>query len=144
MTESIPSLTVPGPLPTAISAPFWEAAHRGELALQRCSDCEKWFFYAREHCPHCWSERVSWHAASGAGVIRSCSVVHRPGHVAWEPAAPYVIALIKLNEGPTMLSQLLGDQRLAAKVGQEVKLCCVPIGKFTLPFFELVETGECP
>ena len=140
MTELIQSLSIPGPIPTGTSMPFWKAAQLGELALQRCSDCDAWFFYARTHCPRCWSHCLNWHAASGTGVIKSFSVVHRPGHPAWAPAAPYVIALVELQEGPTMLSQLLGDERLSAQIGQGVKLCCVPVGQFTLPFFEL--TGE--
>lgn len=142
MTELIQSLCVPGPIPTDTSMPFWDATRRGELALQRCGDCDAWFFYARKHCPHCWGGHTSWYAASGAGLIKSVSVVHRPGHPAWAPAAPYVIVLVELKEGPTMLSQLLGDQRLSAQVGQNVKLRCVPIGTCTLPFFELAGEGE--
>jgi uncharacterized OB-fold protein len=137
MIESYDSLSVPAPIPTLTTGPFWEAARRGELALQCCDDCKEWFFYPRKHCPHCWSNRVTWQRASGEGVVKSFSVVHRPGHVAWAPAAPYVIALIQLHEGPTMLSQLAGSERLSAHVGQNVKVCCLQVGEFKLPFFEL-------
>ena len=140
MIRSYESLEMPGPISTALSEPFWAAARRNELALQRCEACAQWFFYPRAYCPHCWSERVSWHRASGRGVVKSFSVVHRPGHFAWSPAVPYVIALIELAEGPTMLSQLTGAGAEAAKVGQRVALRCVSVGKFILPFFELEQS----
>jgi len=69
-------------------------------------------------------------------VIKTFSVIHRPSHPAWLPAAPYVLALIELAEGPTMLSQLTGDRVVGAKIGQSVSLRCVPVGDFILPFFE--------
>ncbi len=137
MNSLYESLAIPGPIPNAISEPFWAGARRNELALQRCEECAQWFFYPRAHCPHCWSKRVSWHQATGQGMIKSFSVIYRPGHVAWVPVAPYVIALIKLAEGPTMLSQLTGAGVDEAKVGQSVVLRCVPVGEFILPFFEL-------
>lgn len=136
MIESYENLVVPGPTITAISAPFWSAARNGELALQQCDTCTQFFFYPRAFCPHCWSERVTWRRASGEGVVKSCSVIHRPGHFAWEVAAPYVIALIELQEGPTMLSQLIGIEIDAVKVGRPVQIRCTQVGKYVLPLFE--------
>ncbi|WP_395065599.1 Zn-ribbon domain-containing OB-fold protein [Paraburkholderia silvatlantica] len=134
MSDVFNLLDVPGPIATAISEPFWAAVRRGEFSLQRCEDCGRWVFYPRAHCPHCWSGRLAWHDASGRGVVKSFSVIHRPGHFAWTAAAPYVIALVELDEGPTMLSQLLADTRDAA-VGLAVAMRPVRIGRFTLPFF---------
>lgn len=136
MIESYESLAVPGPTMTRISAPFWDAARDGELALQYCGSCARYFFYARGFCPHCWSERTRWRRASGEGVVKSFSVIYRPGHFAWEVAAPYVIALIELAEGPTMLSQLTGVDIETVRVGQPVRVRCTQIGKHVLPFFE--------
>lgn len=137
MTQSYESLQVPGPISTQVSEPFWDAASRGEFALQRCDACVQWFFYPRTHCPHCWSDRVSWHQASGQGVVKSFSVIHRPGHFAWGGVAPYVIALIELAEGPTMLSQLTGPGLEDVAVGRDVAVFYVPVGRFVLPFFKL-------
>jgi uncharacterized protein len=135
MTDVFNTLKVPGPIATAISSPFWAAVRRGELALQRCTDCERWIFYPRAHCPHCWGARLSWQTASGRGVVKSFSVIHRPGHVAWTAATPYVIALIELAEGPTMLSQLLLRDIGEAQVGLRVTMQPVEVGEFALPFF---------
>jgi len=139
MTESYEFLTVPGPIPTPVSQPFWDAASRGEFDLQRCDDCARWFFYPRAHCPHCWSARVSWRPASGRGVIKTYSVVHRPGHFAWAAVAPYTLALVALEEGPTMLSQLTGPGLDDVAVGRPVRVRWVQVGQFNLPFFELAD-----
>ncbi|TDY15480.1 hypothetical protein B0G81_8524 [Paraburkholderia sp. BL6665CI2N2] len=136
MIESYDNLAVPGPTMTAISVPFWAAARDDELALQQCDACRRFFFYPREFCPHCWSEHTTWRRASGEGVVKSFSVIHRPGHFAWAVAAPYVIALIELKEGPTMLSQLIGVAIDSVEVGQAVKARCTQVGKHVLPFFE--------
>lgn len=136
MNDIYSTLDVPGPIPTAISEPFWSALQRGEFALQRCESCGEAIFYPRAHCPHCWSEKLTWRTASGRGTVKSFSAIHRPGHFAWSAVAPYVIALIDLEEGPTMLSQLIVDAPADACVGMHVTLRAVQIGKYTLPFFE--------
>ncbi|WP_027796064.1 Zn-ribbon domain-containing OB-fold protein [Paraburkholderia acidipaludis] len=135
MIDVFTTLKVPGPIPTAISEPFWAAVRRGEFVLQRCEDCGRRVFYPRAHCPHCWGSRLVWHAASGRGAVKSFSAIHRPGHFAWAEAAPYVVALIELDEGPTMLSQLLLANPGDAAVGMRVTMRPVEIGEFVLPFF---------
>jgi uncharacterized protein len=132
-------LNVPAPLPTQISAPFWQALREGVLRLQYCEACGNALFYPRAHCPHCWSERVTWRDASGRGTVKSFSAIHRPGHFAWAAVAPYVIVLVTLDEGPTMLSQLLVDDPEQARVGMRVALHPVQIGEYTLPFFAPVD-----
>lgn len=141
MMEVFSTLDVPGPIPTAISEPFWAALRNHAFVLQRCDDCERWVFYPRAHCPHCWGTQLSWQAASGRGVVKSFSVVHRPGHFAWGAAAPYTIAIVELDEGPTMLSQLLVTNAEQVTVGMRVSLRPVEVGKFVLPFFEEAQEG---
>jgi uncharacterized protein len=136
MNDIFNALKVPGPLPTQISEPFWHALREGGFVLQHCDACGKALFYPRAHCPHCWSERLTWREASGRGTVKSFSVIHRPGHFAWAAVAPYVIVLIDLDEGPTMLSQLIVDDPADARVGLRVTLRPVAIGEYTLPFFK--------
>ena len=128
-------LEVPPPTPTAESLPFWEGAARGELLLQHCTDCERWVFYPRAICPHCWSSALEWRRASGKGVVKSFTVVHKPGHPAWAVAAPYTVAVIELEEGPTMLSALLDIEPSEVRVFLPVTARFVPVGAWTLPFF---------
>lgn len=134
MTE-FASLAVPGPIPTSVSGPFWDAAAASRFMLQRCDDCAGWIFYPRSLCPHCWSSRLSWCDASGRGTVKSFSVIHRPGHPAWSDVTPYTIALIELDEGPTMLSTLVDMPHESVVVGIRVSVKFVPIGKFMLPMF---------
>lgn len=63
-------------------------------------------FYPRGHYTRCWSDDLRWNDASGLGVVKSFSHVHKPGHPGWKPAAPYIVILVELDEGPTMLSLL--------------------------------------
>ncbi len=95
-------LNTPGPTIIALTEPFWKAAGDGKLLIQRCEDCGKAVFYPRAICPHCWSRKLRWEPASGRGTLKSFSVVHKPGHPGWIPAAPYVVGLVQLEEGPTM------------------------------------------
>ena len=134
MTADFGTLKAPGPTRTALTAPFWDAARDGRLVLQHCDACSRSVFYPRALCPHCWSDRLVWRAASGRGRLKSFSVVHRPGHPAWEAVAPYAIGLVELEEGPTMLSHILvAPDRLA--VGLPLEVAMTRVGEEVLPFF---------
>lgn len=126
------NLKVPGPTITALTAPFWEAASQGRLLIQRCGSCRGAVFYPREICPHCWSDQLEWEEVSGQGTLRSFTVIHRPGHPAWSAAAPYAVGLVRLEEGPVMLSHILGE---GLTVGQALKLAPTDIGGRVLPCF---------
>jgi len=134
-------LKTPGPTIIALTAPFWDAAANGKLLIQRCEDCGKAVFYPRVICPHCWSRRLNWEPASGRGTLKSFSVVHKPGHPGWLPAAPYIVGLVQLSEGPTMTSFILSEKREAA-VGNAVQLTPIKIGKRILPAFRIITNKE--
>lgn len=138
LIERFEQLNAPGPIPTSISRPFWEAAAQKKFVLQRCTQCNGWVFYPRGHCPHCWGGELKWTPASGLGRLRSFSVVHRPGHAAWKAVAPYALGIVDLEEGPTMLSTLPVEQLEALQVGMQVGVRFVQIGSFTLPMFSPV------
>src|SRR4051794_34791054 len=107
MSEHFENLVVPGPTITAVSKPFWDAVARKEFILQKCNDCNEWVFYPREICPHCWSTYLEWTPASGNAALKTWGIVHRPGHPAWQEVAPYVLGIVELEEGPTMMTHLL-------------------------------------
>jgi len=139
MSVDLNTLKTAGPTITALTAPFWEAAADGRLKIQHCEDCGKAVFYPRPICPHCWSRRLAWRDASGKGRLKSFSQVHKPGHPGWLPAAPYVVGLVELAEGPTMLSFILPGAR-PPRVGDALLLAPTPIGGRVLPAFKSVET----
>lgn len=94
----------PVPKPTPETQSFWDAADRGELQLQRCSECSKTYFPPRPFCPACASRSVEEFTASGDGVLYSYVIVHR-GLKGWE--VPYAIAVVELAEGPRMMTNIV-------------------------------------
>jgi uncharacterized OB-fold protein len=98
---------LPNPLERDTSLPFWEGARRHELMLPRCRRCDRPFFYPREVCPVCLSSDIDWIEASGRGRLHSFTVIHQPANAAFASDVPYIYALIQLDEGPRMISNLI-------------------------------------
>ncbi len=105
MTELNPT-GKPLPKATPETAPFWQGCAEGELRLQHCLDCGHVQYYPRKLCSGCFSENVEWRAASGRGTIRSWSTVVAPSSPGFAEEVPFVSILVRLAEGPTMLSVL--------------------------------------
>ena len=95
----------PLPVPTPETAHFWEGTRLGELRLQACRDCGHTYFPPRPFCPSCASRNVEVLRASGRGTLHSYVISHLPAP-GFEP--PYTIAVVKLAEGPTMLTNIVG------------------------------------
>ncbi len=98
------------PLPEADpdSAPFWEGVSRGELLLQRCGECATFRFPPGETCPHCLSREADWRPASGRGRVFSWIVVRHPiPREIFADQVPYIVALIELEEGVRIASNLV-------------------------------------
>jgi uncharacterized OB-fold protein len=110
------------PTPTPLSAPYWQAAREGRLVLQRCEACGKHQFYPRSICAACASERLAWSDASGRGRVKSFTVIRRAVSPAYEPEVPYVVALIELAEGPTLMSNVVGCAPEAVRIGACVRV----------------------
>lgn len=111
----------PYPVPDRDTAPFWEAASQGRLVLPRCQACRRFHFYPRAICPHCGSERLEWAPASGRGAVHSFTVVHRPPP-GFEDLAPYAVALVDLEEGVRMMTQITGCEPGAVRIGMAVEV----------------------
>jgi uncharacterized OB-fold protein len=97
----------PLPRPAPESVPFWEAARNHRLELPRCNACGKFWFPPSRSCPHCLASDFVWTPVSGRGTVFSFVVFHRVYHPAYEGDVPYVVALIALEEGPRMLSNVV-------------------------------------
>jgi uncharacterized protein len=96
----------PLPKPSPTSRPFWEAARRHELNLQRCIGCRAFIYYPRDRCPNCFSDRLEWERVSGRGRVYSYTVVRRASSRAFADA-PYVLAIVELAEGPRMTTDIV-------------------------------------
>lgn len=98
---------LPVPMNTELSKPFWDAAQRHELVMPRCKTCAKVFFYPRELCPICLSDNLEWVPVSGKGRVYTYTVIHQPVHPAFREEAPYLYAIIQLDEGPWIVSNIV-------------------------------------
>lgn len=132
---TLAELSTPAPIATALSRHFWRGLADGQLMLQRCGDCGRWVFYPREICPHCWSPNLAWLRASGQGRLATWSVIHRAGHPGWQPATPYVVGIVRLAEGPAMLSLILAPVA-ALRAALPVRMAVTDVGGNQLPCFE--------
>ncbi|MEH7177981.1 Zn-ribbon domain-containing OB-fold protein [Neobacillus vireti] len=102
--------------------PYWQGCRNHELLIQQCSDCGRHQFYPRIICTDCSSKNVKWVRASGKGKVLSYTIVHRAISKAYKSEVPYVIALIDLDEGPTMMSNVIQCDPQNVKVGMEVEV----------------------
>ncbi|NDZ12764.1 hypothetical protein C7T35_10410 [Variovorax sp. WS11] len=135
------TLAVPPPTPTSSSLAYWAAAAAGRLELQRCGVCRRLASYPREICPYCWGKNLAWEVVSGHAHVQTFTRVHQVGHPGWRNAVPYVVALVRLVEGPVMLTQLLAEER-PLYVGATCRVAFTKVGDWTLPFFRLVDEPE--
>lgn len=123
------------PVPAADPATreYWLAAARGELRLPRCTRCARFHFYPRPACPHCGGLELEWATCSGYGKVYSYTIVQRPPSTAFE--APYVVAIIELDEGPHLMSNVVHVEPSSVRIGQRVRVqfgqvaegVCIPL-----------------
>ncbi len=95
------------PTPDLETQPFWDACRDGKLLIKRCAECGRAHFYPRPFCPHCWSTAVDWEEASGRATLYTYSVVHRNDLPPWPDRVPYVAAVVDLDEGPRMMTNVV-------------------------------------
>jgi uncharacterized OB-fold protein len=110
-----PAITRPIPQADEESREFYEAARRHEIALMRCRDCGSWRLPSRPRCPDCWSTDTEWATASGRGTLYSFGIMHQkfPG---FEQDVPYNYAVVELEEGPRIVSNVVGVPNDALRV----------------------------
>jgi uncharacterized OB-fold protein len=111
----------PLPEPTATSAPFWEAAHRGRLELQYCSACDSFQYYPRAICANCWNEDIQWKQCSGRGTVHSYSICNIPTLPSFKGEVPYVVAAVELAEGVRMTTNIIGCATDDVHIGMPVE-----------------------
>lgn len=140
MTD-LSQLEVPGPTVSALTKPFWDAAANRRLLIQKCGACGLYVFYPRPMCPHCWEPALEWTEVSGQGSLKSFSEIWKPGHPGWIPATPYLVGLVELAEGPTMMSHILAKGN-DVSVGDALVFEPLNVGGRTLPVFRKALGGN--
>lgn len=112
------------PLPVADSQtrPFWDAAKRHELFLPRCLDCGKARSEMERWCPHCGSNNSRWEKMSGRGKVWSFCEFHKAYFKGFEAELPYNVAVVELDEGPILFTNIVGARYEAIKIGLPVEV----------------------
>lgn len=118
--SSVPSKNLP--VSTVETAEYWAGCQRHELLIQRCTSCAGYQFYPRILCTVCSGRSLQWVRASGRGTISSFTIVRRAVSEAYAAEVPYVVALIRLEEGPTLMSNIVGCAVEAVTMGMPVEV----------------------
>ncbi len=116
MTTLYQDRAIAAPIVDPATEVFFTAAKQGVLMLRRCTKCHEAHWYPRPLCPFCGGD-TAWEKAAGTGAIYSVSVTRRGG------PAPYAIAYVRLDEGVTMLTNIVDCDLDTLTIGQRVKVC---------------------
>ncbi|HXG42285.1 MAG TPA: Zn-ribbon domain-containing OB-fold protein [Dehalococcoidia bacterium] len=119
----------PLPQPTDTTRPFWQGARQGELRLQRCRSCHQYVYYPRSLCPHCLSTDLDWVPASGRGHVYTYTVIRRAAHPAFREDVPYVLAVVELEEGPRLTTNMVGVEPEQVHIGMPVEAVFEPVSE---------------
>ncbi|MEV0087315.1 Zn-ribbon domain-containing OB-fold protein [Saccharopolyspora sp. NPDC050642] len=133
----------PEPRPTAETAAYWEAAADERLVVQRCETCGRHQFYPRTFCTACLSERLDWVQSAGLGRIYTFTVCRLPAHPSMTDKVPYAVAMIDLDEGVRLLTNIVDCPIDLIRVGARVAVRFERISSTTvLPQFTLTDLED--
>jgi uncharacterized protein len=128
------------PKPSIDSARFWAACNEEQLLLAHCKSCAHVFYYPRLMCPNCGGRELGWRTSKGVGAVYSYShVLTSFWGDAWQSELPYTVILVDLDEGPRMLSRLVGERREQVASGARVLVAFQSVQGQKLPFFRLFD-----
>ncbi|WNV11829.1 Zn-ribbon domain-containing OB-fold protein [Tardiphaga sp. 709] len=127
------------PVPTPWSAPYWEASRKKRFVLQCCNACDRLIMYPKRFCPFCLSEDLGWRDSAGTGEIYSITVQRAGAPTGFSEHLPYVLIIVRLDEGVQLMSRLIGPDAETARCGDRVKVDFQDIAgaDVTLPVFRL-------
>ena len=126
----------PPPPISDFNKPFWEAAKRHSLELQQCNDCKQPWAPSGPVCPKCFSDCFSWVKMSGRGKIASWVVFHKEYHPAFAKELPYNVAFVELDEGPRLITNIVGAANKDLRIGMPVEVTFEDVdAQFSLPKF---------
>ena len=110
---------IPTPLVNPETEPFWAAAKDGKFLIKGCTACGRNHWYPRAICPYCFSDKTEWRASQGTGTIYSVSVMKRAPQV-------YALAYVALDDGPTMMTNIVDCDFDTLAIGDRVKVTFKP------------------
>lgn len=120
---------------TPVNQLFWDGTAIEELRIRCCKACGARFRFVSEWCPECWSTDLDWQAASGFGKVVALTVVHMAPYESVAARVPYVLALVHLDEGPTMMSNIIECDPASVTISMPVRVTFEDRGELKLPQF---------
>ena len=132
-------MDVDRPLPTPITPeakPFWDGCRAEKLMLPRCESCGHVFFYPRIVCPRCHARTIGWMQASGRGTLHSFEIAYQAFQKAWKIKPPYVLAMVQLEEGLRLMTNVVGCPVDAVRIGIPVEVAWEDVtSEISVPVF---------
>lgn len=125
----------PAPKVTELSAPYWNALQEGKLVYQRCVACGHAWLPARTECPRCLAAQPQWTEASGGARLISWVVYHHGYHEYFAAKLPYNVAVVELDEGARLISNVKAPQETLA-IDMKLRLVVEREAGVALPRFE--------
>ena len=112
------------PLPpiTNLNRPYWDGLREGRLQMQQCQACRLVWYPPGPLCPHCWSTEIEWATLSGRGTVNSWVVFHQAYLKGFDDEVPFNVAEVTLEEGPRLMTNLVGIDADQIEVGMPVQI----------------------
>jgi uncharacterized OB-fold protein len=126
----------PLPVKTEENAPYWDSARAHALELQCCGNCGRFRYPVAPFCPHCLSEEATWKPVSGKATVYSFIIVHQRYDPSFAEDLPYNVTVVELEEGPRLVTNLVGIANDQIRVGMPLTITYEDITEeYTLPKF---------
>lgn len=129
----------PQPRITPHAAPYWQSCAEEKMALPYCQKCEACFYYPRLWCPQCFNQDLSWQEVSGKGKIYSFSIIYQSPLPSYQADLPYVLAIIELEEGPRMMTNVVNCDVNTVHVDMPVTVTYEQRGDMKIPQFQPIQ-----
>ena len=130
------------PLPNSSTQPFWDAAARGELVVQWCEECQEAQFHPGPLCRTCGAE-PGWKVTNGKGSVYTYTIVHQSSTPPFDQLVPYIVAMVDLDEGPRMMTNVIGCPIADVHVGMRVEVAfAAEVDGIALPFWQAAERED--
>ena len=129
------------PLPTISgeTKPYWDNCRRGRLLIQKCDSCGEYQFYPRGICADCWSNDIQWITSSGKGTVWTFTVTYQNGTPGFAEDVPYVLALVELEEGVRMFTNIVECNPRSVTIGMPVEVTfSQATNQISVPYFKPV------
>ena len=129
------------PLPTISgeTKPYWDNCRRGRLLIQKCDSCGDYQFYPRGICANCWSNDIQWITSSGKGTVWTFTVTYQNGTPGFAEDVPYVLALVELEEGVRMFTNIVECDPRSVTIGMPVEVTFIQAtNQISVPCFKPV------